>query len=173
MRGPDRGAGSIRRAGPLPAHAAAAVSALPLARLGVRHPHRPILVRSGFGQGAAVQGVGRAGRDAGQGSLCRRNLRGRRRGELSGDRFDGAGCTVGWAKRGPNRGIATRTVQRRAHAVRTLDSTAWARRTRVLALLQRHVRRLCPPYAWPASLESMPRWMPIFLSALSYLPPGL
>ena len=70
------------------------VSALSLARLGVRHPHRPILVRPELPQGAAVCRHGRAGRDARQRALCGRDLSDRGRGRLSGDRaLSGAGGT--------------------------------------------------------------------------------
>ena len=37
------------------------IPALPLARLGVRHPHRPVLVRSEVDPSPAVPGHGRAG----------------------------------------------------------------------------------------------------------------
>ena len=44
----------VRRTRPLPPRAPSGIPALPVARLGVRHPHRPVLVRSELDPGAAV-----------------------------------------------------------------------------------------------------------------------
>ena len=52
------------------------IPALPVARLGVRHPHRPVVVRPEIDAGAAVPGHRRAGREAGEGAVCRRDLSG-------------------------------------------------------------------------------------------------
>ena len=45
-------------------------AALPLARLGVRHPHRPVLVRPERHQGAQLRGDGRAGRSPAKGPFA-------------------------------------------------------------------------------------------------------
>ena len=51
---PHRSAGAVRRTRPLPARAPSGIPALPVAWLGVRHPHRSILVRSALDPGAAI-----------------------------------------------------------------------------------------------------------------------
>ena len=55
---------------------------MPLAWLGVRHPHRPVLVRPVADQGAALPGGGRAGHDPGAGPLRGGNGAGERRAGL-------------------------------------------------------------------------------------------
>ena len=69
--GQDHRAGAIRRARPVPAGAASGIPALPVARLGVRHPHRPVLVRPEVDPRPAVPGQGGVRRDAGEGPLRR------------------------------------------------------------------------------------------------------
>ena len=59
---------------------------LSLALLGVRHPHRQVLVRSGEGEGAPVRRLGGEGRQADRGALCGRNVPGQRRERLRGGR---------------------------------------------------------------------------------------
>ena len=57
-------------------------AALSLARLGIRHAQRAVLVRSGARQGPDLSGRDRGRRDAGQGALRRRDVSGPRRGQL-------------------------------------------------------------------------------------------
>src|SRR5262249_6807268 len=62
------------------------IPALPLAWLGVRDRHRPVLVRPEEPEDPAIPGRGRAGRRAGQGSLRRRDLSGDGRARVRGRR---------------------------------------------------------------------------------------
>ncbi len=57
---------------------------LPVALVGVRHPHRAILVRSGQAAHAQIRRVGRAGREAGRRAVQGRDVSGQRRGEVRG-----------------------------------------------------------------------------------------
>ena len=63
-------------------HAPGRDPALPLARLGVRHPDRPLLVRSAPAARAQLHRLGRARHAARRGPLRRRDLRGLGRGRL-------------------------------------------------------------------------------------------
>jgi len=62
-----RGAADLARTRRLSALAGRRTVALRLARLGIRHPQRAILVRSGAGQGADLSGGDRGRRDIGEG----------------------------------------------------------------------------------------------------------
>ena len=59
---------------------------LPVALLGVRHPHRAVLVRSRQGAHAPLRGLGGAGRAAGRRPVQGRDLSGQRRERLRGGR---------------------------------------------------------------------------------------
>src|SRR5215813_6749093 len=55
---------------------------MPVARLGVRHPHRQVLVRPGPAAGAAISGQREARHRAGRGPACGRDLPGPGREQL-------------------------------------------------------------------------------------------
>src|SRR5439155_776178 len=88
VRGTHARLPALGRARPVPLLAPGRGPALPLARLGVRPPNRPILVRPGLGAGANLRGGGRTGFGPGRGRAgargparhggdAKRHLRGR------------------------------------------------------------------------------------------------
>ena len=89
LRGPADRAGAIVRSRRDRIHQAGRDHPLPLAWLGIRYPHRPILLRPAPLPRQGLSGPCRAGLERGEGPLCRRDHQGRGRERLRGGGFVG------------------------------------------------------------------------------------